>query len=221
MMDSAQSTLGNLVESGMKRKGALAELVAMVEDLHESEIIQDPEEADRMLKLAKKSKKDVESSLRDVKGAMAQQRADSAVQDVPLNQLMQLQECASGAYEAMATQVNLLREMENNLKEKGKWNGLPEAQKIGKMWKGLSKVLTGLDSKDVRRQRQEFEKIKRASQAARGGPAPEPGEKEEAEEEAAAGPEVDSDNEFGAADLVEESRRPVFVTRGASAVAGA
>mgnify|MGYP001378094607 CR=1 FL=1 len=50
--------------------------------------------------------------------------------------------------------------------------------------------------------------------------APSPAAAEE-EEHAAVGPEVDSDNEFGAADLVEESVRPVFVTRGASAVAGA
>jgi len=218
-MESAQSTLGNLVEEGKKRKGALAELVEMVEDLHENEVIKDTDEADRMLRLAKKSRKDVEASLRDVKGAMAQQRADAAVQDVPLDQLMQLVECANGAYEAMAAQVNLLREMEKSLN--GKWKELPEAQQIGKMRQGLSRVLSGLDSKDVRRQRQEFGKIKRASQAERGGPAPEPGEKEEAEEEAAAGPDVDSDNEFGAADLVKESVRPVFVTRGASAVAGA
>ena len=209
------------MEDGMKRKGALVQLVAMVEELHESEIIEDRDESSKMVKLAKKSRKDVESSMRDVKGGMAQQRADAAAKDVPLDQLMQLVECASGAYEAMAAQVNLLREMEKNMKEKGKWHGLPEAQKIGKLWQGLSKVLTGLDSKDVRRQRHEFDKIKRANQAERGGPAPAPGEKEEEEEHAAVGPEVDSDNEFGAADLVEESRRPVFVTRGASAVAGA
>ena len=219
MMDSAQSTLGNLVEDGKKRKGALVQLVDMVEELHENEIIQDRDESNRMVKLAKKSRKDIESSLRDVKGAQAQQRADAAVQDVPLDQLMQLVECANGAYEAMATQVNLLREMEKSLN--GKWKELPEAQKIGKMRQGLSKVLCGLDSKDVRRQRHEFEKIKRANQAERGGPAPAPGEKEEEEEHAAVGPEIDSDNEFGAADLVEESVRPVFVTRGASAVAGA
>lgn len=224
MMESAQSTLGRLVEEGKKRKGALAELVEMVTEIHEFEVIQDKGESDRMLRLAKASRTGVESSLRDIKGAMAQQRADAAVQDVPLDQLMQLVECANGAYEAMAAQANLLKEMHEQVM-KGRWADKPDAQKVNLLDKGIQRALAGLDSRDVKRQRQEFDKIKRAHQAARGGPAPAPGEQEEEEEQAAAvaaaGPDADSDDEFGGADLVGESVRPVLGTRGAPALASA
>jgi len=113
-------------------------------------------------------------------------------------------------------------------KGQGAWKKLPSDQKVSKLLKGLSQVLTGLDSKDIKRQRLEYTKMKKAHEKRTGGPALTPGEVAEAEaeaERAASDPEaqqdVDSDDEYGGANLVEEAVCPVFGTHGASVVAGA
>lgn len=230
-MDAVHSRLIKLTEDGRKRKGALAELVAMVKDVHENELIHDQQEADKMLRLAEASQKGVLEASADAKRAIDDQRADDQVKDVPMDQLMQLQGCADGAYEAMGVQVKLLEQLKANLvgdeaRGQGSWKRLPPEQKVSKMLKGLSQVLTGLDSKDIKRQRLEYTKIKQAYEKQMGGPALAPGEVEEEEAERAASDteaqkDVDSDDEYGGADLVEEAVRPVFGTRGASVVAGA
>ena len=211
------SSLGKIVEKGKVRSGALAELEEKINELHEFEILHDREESERLVLLLTRVKKGVEAALSSAKYAAQTQRADEAATSAPQERMLQYEQFASGAFVVMNTHAKLLEETEKKLD--GKWKDKPDAQKVSLLRKDLARTRAGLDNQEVKRQRREFEKNRRAHESevnATGGADP-----VHEEEGALPDADADSDNEFGGNNLVEEGVRRVFGTKGAAAAVSA
>lgn len=215
MIEDVISTLNNLVEGGKRvRQGPLAELADKIKELHEFEIIEDRDESAQLVTLLTKIEKSVKTALTAAKSAAQMQRADEASTSAPAERMMQYEQFASGAFVTMNTHAKLLAETEKHLD--GKWKDKPDVQKVQLLRKHLARTRAGLDNQEVKRQRREFEKNRRAHESevnATGGA------DVVHEEEVPAGlgdADADSDNEFGASNLVDEGVRRVFGTKGHS-----
>lgn len=211
---------GKVSKSGttLKAQGALVELAEKINDIHEFQIIDDPEESESLVKALAQVKKAVDTSIRAATAASKRMREDEAATSGPQEWMLQCEQYAAGAFLVMNTQAKLLEETEKKLD--GKWKEKPLEQQLSLLRKDLARTRAGLDSHEIKRQRREFEKNRKAHATevnATGGADP------LHEEEAAAAPDADadSDNEFGGTNLVEEGVRRVFATKGAAAAVSA
>lgn len=199
----------------LKAPGALTVLDEKVNELHELGLIHDPDESENMVKAMNQVKKAVDTSLRAGTVAAKRLREDEAATSAPQEWMLQCEQYAASAFMTMNTHAKLLKETENKLK--GKWMGMPPEQVLNLLWKDLARTQAGLDSHEIKRQRREFEKNRKAHASvvnSTGGADP-------VHEEEDGAPDADSDNEFGGNDLVEEGVRRVFATKGASAAVSA
>jgi len=225
-IEDSIAALNKIVEPGKVSKsgatlvaqGALVELAEKVNDIHEFGLIHDPEESDRLVKALAQVKKAVDTSIRAATAASKRMREDEAATSGPQEWMLQCEQYASGAFLVMNTQAKLLEETEKKLD--GKWKDKPLEQQLSLLRKDLARTRAGLDSHEIKRQRREFEKNRKAHASevnATGGADP----LHEEEEGGAPDADADSDNEFGGNNLVEEGVRRVFATKGASAAVSA
>lgn len=221
-IEDAITALNKIVETGkvsksgatLRAQGALTELVEKINDIHELGLIHDPEESDRLVKAVGQVQKAVDTSVRAATSAAKRLREDEAAASAPQEWMLQCEQYASGAFLVMNTQAKLLEETEKKLA--GKWKDKPLEQQLSLLRKDLARTRAGLDSHEIKRQRREFEKNRQAHASevnATGGADP------VHEEEGAAAPDADSDDEFGGNNLVEEGVRRVFATKGAATAA--
>ena len=218
-IEDSITALNKIVETGkvsksgatLRAPGALTELVEKINDIHELGLIHDPEESDRLVKAVGQVKKAVDTSVRAATAAAKRLREDEAATSAPQEWMLQCEQYAAGGFLVMNTHAKLLEETEKKLD--GKWKDKPLEQQLSLLRKDLARTRAGLDSHEMKRQRQEFEKNRKAHASAvnaTGGADP-------VYEEEDGAPDADSDDEFGGNNLVEEGVRRVFATKGAAA----